>query len=83
MDTWPDLKTDEATIVNHLDSLRNGLTEETATKLSAYGSCYFWNFSGYNARRYSAAFKSYLKLLLDIARLVPRSTFLNNFANVA
>lgn len=79
MDTWPDLKADEATIVNHLDSLRNGLTKETAEKLSTYGSCQFWVFSKYNAEEYDDAFESYLKLLLDIARLVPRSTFLNNF----
>jgi hypothetical protein len=79
MDEWPYLKTNEATIVNHLDSLRDRLTEETATKLSKYGSCQFWNFAEYNARRYENAFRSYLKLLLGIARLVRRSTFLGIF----
>ncbi|CAF1375176.1 unnamed protein product [Adineta steineri] len=79
MNEWPDLNTNEVTVVNHLNSLRDGLTEDTAAKLSKYGSCRFWDFDGYNATRYKNAFRSYLTLLLGIARLVPRSTFLGNF----
>ncbi|CAF1478817.1 unnamed protein product [Adineta steineri] len=79
MNEWPDLNTKEVTIVNHLNSLRDGLTEETATKLSKYGSCRFWDFNGYNATGYKNAFKSYLELLLGIAQQVSRSTFLGNF----
>ncbi|CAF1516272.1 unnamed protein product [Adineta steineri] len=76
---WPDPNAKEVTVVNHLNSLRDGLTEDTATKLSKNGSCPFWNFASYNARGYENAFRSYLTLLLGIARLVPRSTFLGNF----
>ncbi|CAF1506798.1 unnamed protein product [Adineta steineri] len=79
MNEWPDLNATEVAVINHLNSLRDGLTMDTATKLSKYGSCPFWNFDEYNARGYKNAFRSYLKLLLDITRLVPRSTFLGNF----
>ncbi|CAF4261821.1 unnamed protein product, partial [Adineta steineri] len=76
---WPDPNAKEVTVVNHLNSLRDELTEDTATKLSKNGSCPFWNFASYNARGYENVFRSYLILLLDITRLVPRSTFLEIF----
>lgn len=76
-DNWTNF-TDGKSAVEHLNSLRNRLTADLATKLCEK-SYPIHSFSKSGILYSSNSMKAYLQLLYDILPLVPRSTFLELF----
>ncbi|CAF2737624.1 unnamed protein product [Rotaria sp. Silwood2] len=77
---WPDTSLPENQLVLELNALRDGLTSEKAAQLCSQLGCgYLIQFVESRTLHYATAMAAYIQLLISIAKIVDRRTFMEPF----